>query len=328
MFRIFSSLSRLLSFASVMFVVFGCAGMHSVTALPSATLDRGNFKYVRPVEATESAVYVFGIGGMSGRAREENAYNKMMEEANLGPNQTIVNVSFRKNTHLYFPLGVFCTSVTTRVSGWVVEFLDGTDVSGSVNSPRNDSSILQHTEHNMQQNVNDELGKLVTFPDGSSGICFYVDQSGHGLVVSLDQTRLAWDIRKGRSLEDIESIPRFTGLGKLEIGLGKTYSEAILSHVHSENAKAVDWCTSHGYDWYLPSAEELHQLMSIDNKGHKRNGRISKALVENGGVALEREWYWSSSEDDRDEAINVFYNGTTASDRKNLTLLVRAVRAF
>ena len=112
---------------------YACAGIHQVTALPTAVLDQGNFKYVRYVEGSETSKYVFGIGGMSREARETNAYNKMMQEANLGPGQTIANVSIRKNKLLY--CGGIVHTVTTVVSGWVVELLTSGAVSAEGFTP-------------------------------------------------------------------------------------------------------------------------------------------------------------------------------------------------
>lgn len=116
-----------------------CAGLHSVTALPSVSLDRGNFKYVRHLEEKEETTFILGIGGMSKKAREENAYNKMVEKADLLPNQAIANVSFRKNVSLFFPMGFFVTKVNTIVSGDVVEFMDGTT------NPAENPSIQRET---------------------------------------------------------------------------------------------------------------------------------------------------------------------------------------
>ena len=122
--KVLSSLSRILLFGVAFFGFTACFGVHNLTVLPSASLDRGNFKYIKYVEGRESSVYVLGIGGMSAAARTHNAYNVMCEKAQLGPNQAIANVSARENTHLYFPFGAIVTSRTTIVSGWVVEFDD------------------------------------------------------------------------------------------------------------------------------------------------------------------------------------------------------------
>lgn len=107
---------------SALFLFVGCAGIHNLQTTPSVSLNQGNFRMIRPVQAEEKAVYVFGIGGMSKDAKQGNAMDKLFKQANLEQNQAIAFINTRKNTHLYFPLGAIVTTVTTVASGWVVEF--------------------------------------------------------------------------------------------------------------------------------------------------------------------------------------------------------------
>lgn len=102
----------------------GCLGLHQLTVTPTVTLDKGNFKFVRYVEAEEESIYILGIGGMGAGQAGKNAYSKLVEKAHLKKNQAIANVSYRRNNNMYFPMGFFYTRVTTVVSGWVVEFYD------------------------------------------------------------------------------------------------------------------------------------------------------------------------------------------------------------
>ena len=102
----------------------GCLGLHQLTVTPTVTLDKGNFKFVRYVEAEEESIYILGIGGMGAGQAGKNAYSKLVEKAHLKKNQAIANVSYRRNNNMYFPMGFFYTKVTTVVSGWVVEFYD------------------------------------------------------------------------------------------------------------------------------------------------------------------------------------------------------------
>ena len=60
---------------------------------------------------------------MSSSQQTANAYNTLINEAWLRPNQAVANVSYRTSVRRYFPFGIFCTEVTTVASGWVVEFL-------------------------------------------------------------------------------------------------------------------------------------------------------------------------------------------------------------
>ncbi|MBR3566213.1 MAG: hypothetical protein IKN91_07820 [Paludibacteraceae bacterium] len=55
---------------------------------------------------------------------------------------------------------------------------------------------------------------------------------------------------------------------------------------------------------------------------------VNMALVSIGGTPISDGWYWSSSENDDDEALNVSTKGSISSEKKNTIQLVRAIRAF
>ena len=171
------------------------------------------------------------------------------------------------------------------------------------------------------------VGEIIVFSDGSRGLCFYVEK-GHGLAVSLDQAEHKWDSNRSRKMQDISLIPNQKNLGTFEMGRGFAYTNAILSQVSQSMVPATAWCRMHGAEWYLPTAEEMNYLLRIANQGKGGKGTISKSLVKNGGKALDEDWYWSSSENERDEAINVGKGGKISSEDKDKELPVRAVRAF
>lgn len=120
---IFSVSSKILCHLLLLSLFTACLGTHHLTITPSVSLNQGNFKYVRPVSAKEQSVYILGIGGMSSEQQTANAYNSLINEAGLRPNQAVANVSYRTSARRYFPFGIFYTVVTTVASGWVVEFL-------------------------------------------------------------------------------------------------------------------------------------------------------------------------------------------------------------
>lgn len=182
-------------------------------------------------------------------------------------------------------------------------------------------------EKSKEKTIHAVVGEIITFSDGSRGLCFYVE-NGHGLAVSLDQAKHKWDTSRGRKMQDISLIPNQKGLGTFEIGRGLAYTNAILSQVSQSMVPAAAWCRMHGAEWYLPTAEELNYLLRTANLGKGDKGPISKCLVKNGGKALNEDWYWSSSENDKDEAINVGKGGKVSSEDKDEELPVRAVRAF
>ena len=175
-----------------------------------------------------------------------------------------------------------------------------------------------------------QVGSLLNFSDGSFGIVFYADDKGHGLVVSLIETRAKWDINKRKHMSDVPDIPN-TENAQAEItqlGEGAQYTSAILRHMSSFMCPAAAWCRAQGEDWYLPSASELTYLLRVANGGRDEKGPISRAITAAGGIKLDGDWYWSSSETERTEALNVSEGGYVSSENKDEENAVRAVRAF
>ncbi|MBR4564431.1 MAG: hypothetical protein IKO26_08270 [Paludibacteraceae bacterium] len=173
------------------------------------------------------------------------------------------------------------------------------------------------------------IGGLLTFPDGSRGVIFYMDNHGHGLAVSLDRTKVKWEnVNKSRECHDIVMLANEDGVKACTFGLGSSNTNYIINELGMNNAPAAKWCLNHGENWYLPSSGELWQLLVVANKSAAVQGPISRALQNVGGESLEQTWYWSSSENDVDEAINLSSWGHMASENKYDVLEVRAIRVF
>lgn len=175
-----------------------------------------------------------------------------------------------------------------------------------------------------QTYTNPLIGTLKTFEDGTAGIVFYTTNDGHGLVVSLVETTAKWlDARK---YQDITMVPNDENVNSSLVS-GANYTNAILTQLGSSQAPAAAWCKSLGQEWYLPSAGELIYLFKIANLGDNESGPISTALISKGGGYFS-DWYWCSSEQEKDEAWNISASGRTSSEDKKEELKVRAVRAF
>lgn len=175
------------------------------------------------------------------------------------------------------------------------------------------------------------VGEIYTFEDGSRGVVFYKTADGHGLVVSLDATTAKWEnVKKQRDCHDISSMPNEQGSKCMTFRVGIQNTQNIIQALGAWQAPAAAWCVQHGEGWYLPSSGELWYLFAVDRGGVDNNPSkiISKALVSNGGAALANGWYWSSTENDNDDAINVSYKGSVTQEEKQVALIVRAVRAF
>lgn len=175
------------------------------------------------------------------------------------------------------------------------------------------------------------IGEVKNFPDGSRGVVFYKTIDGHGLAVSLFSTKAKWEnVRNSRECHDIPSLPNSDGTSYLTYNVGEQNTAIIIQTLGAMQAPAAAWCTQQGTGWYLPSDGELWYLLHEANGQNCEFGMISMMLSQAGGDLLSsEEWYWSSTENDKDEAINVKCNGrSVSSEDKNSVLLVRAVRAF
>lgn len=215
--------------------------------------------------------------------------------------------------------------------------------STNLESPQ--TQIIRHELKNYTQkdimSNNISIGDLITFDDGTKGIVFYLDGSGHGLVVSLDQTETKWqDETRSKKCQDISQLVNEKETSKyLNIGLGKQQTQMIISQLGWGKAPAAEWCLRHGDGWYLPSAGELWHLFTNANFNTNSNDRIkgsfdandgfiSKMLKMAGGEPLNSNWYWSSSEEEQENAWNVSVLGKFSTEEKTEEVAVRAVRFF
>ena len=168
---------------------------------------------------------------------------------------------------------------------------------------------------------------LKTFADGSKGIVFWQDGE-RGLAVSLDVFVGKWENQShARKCQDIAMLPNEDGARMCTPGMGAKNTSYMMSQLGMMSPVA-NWCVQHGEGWYLPSAGEMWYLLEVANLKAGPGGPVSLALQANGGAILTINWYWTSTENDRDEAINVSSAGRISSEDKTEALPVRAVRAF
>jgi hypothetical protein len=118
-----------------------------------------------------------------------------------------------------------------------------------------------------------------------------------------------------------------SGAGGNGIGSGADNTSDILADCSQSGiaAKLCDDYTGGGYnDWLLPSKDELDEM-------YQNKATINATAGANGGSSFASAYYWSSTEYSISWAwAQYFFNGSQKyfNYDKNLTLRVRAVRAF
>lgn len=100
-----------------------CAGLTHVTVPQSNVNYMGSdIETQRAVKYTLTKTYIFGIGGMSAKARNTNIIDELMRKANLQTNESLAYISVSSNINTF--LGLF-TTVQYTASGHVVRPVDG-----------------------------------------------------------------------------------------------------------------------------------------------------------------------------------------------------------
>jgi hypothetical protein len=151
------------------------------------------------------------------------------------------------------------------------------------------------------------------------GIIFYLDASGkHGLISApTDQSAgIKWD---NGSFVDTYAYGNGIGAGEGNSQGIRRWQGTCSSCYASELCQDL-WLGGEG-DWYLPSKYELNLMFENIGQGNALGlGNIGN---------FDNTFYWSSTEDDNDEAWRqVFGYGGQAGSPKSSTFSVRAVRAF
>ncbi len=146
------------------------------------------------------------------------------------------------------------------------------------------------------------------------GVVFYLDGSGGGLICTVSDQTAEWGC-KGTEI----------GADGQDIGTGLQNTIAIVAGCTTPGI-AADICINlslNGYaDWFLPSRSELNEMYAYKTA-------IDATAIANGGSAFVSDTYWSSTEGFSHNAWRQsFNNGQQIPLNKDITIRVRAVRAF
>lgn len=193
-------------------------------------------------------------------------------------------------------------------------------VSSNSNNEKSLAKEVKQKENLLNPEDRSKVGDLKTFPDGTKGVVFYMDQEGKGLAVSLNEIETVWD--GNRRCVDIPSIINCDEDNhNFLYGEGKNNTQSIAQNLGA-NANAANWCIKQGEGWYMPSAGELYYLVTTA----KKDSPVDLALQKYGSQLSG--WYWASTEYSKTEAINVSSGGRVNTEEKKEEAKVRAIRAF
>lgn len=139
--------------------------------------------------------------------------------------------------------------------------------------------------------------------DGVKGVVIMLYDGGyHGLVMSLDETCLAWSTLHRKQLKKTGANHQFDGEENMK-AIEKYIAENNLSW---EDFPAFKWCRDKGNGWYLPSVNEIWSagtmyLGGSRNSGSRRFRKNFNASIKNaGGTPLNNLMFYYSSTEDRD----------------------------
>ena len=115
--------SRIAMAAVAALILAGCGVSQNLTSnanlnQTNVVLSQKNFHVVKNVEATASATYVFGIGGLSKKALYNNAVAELTKKADLKGSQALVNVTVKNSGKMILCFG----KGTYHAEATVIEF--------------------------------------------------------------------------------------------------------------------------------------------------------------------------------------------------------------
>ena len=148
-------------------------------------LEKEDYRVVRNVSAKASATYILGIGGLSPAAQKifASSYDKMVQQANLKPNQAIINVISEKRVNAYFY--PFFARQVVHTTGTIIEFTGNKYVSTNSNSnsiaiTQNKETITRQAKTTINISPNDKLKLYGSYKDSNGNLCIVINLSEDG----------------------------------------------------------------------------------------------------------------------------------------------------
>ncbi len=150
-----------------------------------------------------------------------------------------------------------------------------------------------------------EIGELYDENGLKGVVCVLSEDKQHGLIISLDQIYLPWNISRKPNLFVVGAENRTDGMANMEI-VERYIAEHGLSW---DDFPAFKWCREKGEGWYLPSIDEMLNIGHNYNGGvrtlnnRKARNKFNNALKDAGGKRMDKMvYYFSSTEKNEKEA--------------------------
>lgn len=224
--------------------------------------------------------------------------------------QTISEKKSKRKISLW---GVFLAIAVFVIS--IVVMIELTEVGVEVITVDKDSEIDYQTT--APYDIGDYYNE-----NGKEGIVFEVWDGGqHGKIVSMDETRAAWDRRVEWSDAKHKHINGTRTYADSEND-GKANTDKIMARSDRDYFPAFTWCRTKGDSWYLPAISELETI-------YRSKETINATLSKHGVPISSSVWHWSSTERNEFIAWGVpMRSGGTNYVNKRNDIYVRAVSAF
>lgn len=249
-----------------------------------------DYHFVKMVTGEASATYVFTIGGLSERAKNifKSSYEDMVSNANLQPNQAIINVTAEKRVNLFFyPL---YSKQVVHTSGTVIEF----------GSKGTTTVAVKPVESTKTYKVGDlyVIGQLKC-------VVVAVSEDGkHGKCICYDGQARKWS----NAYRLTEANHSYDG----------SYNCVILSSFSRYDYPAMEFC---GNGWYIPSKNEMKII--FENLQTVNNAMSSAGLYR----IDKNKKFWTSTETSAQEAVAIV-NGQFSFMNKTEKAYLIMMRTF
>jgi len=172
--------------------------------------------------------------------------------------------------------------------------------------------------------------------NGIKGVVVMLTDGGrHGLIMSLDETCLAWSTLHRKKVKNVGASDRFDG----EANMRAVEKYIVDNGLSWSDFPAFEWCRAKGEGWYLPSINELWSAGTMYMGGSRTasNRRMRKHLDESvigaGGTPLSGVMIYHSSTEDKDSRYSLYSHMNSEppfiqSGYKADDLFVRAFHKF